>query len=69
MIETITNQIKCSAAGCNYLARYKINGGGKQDLCLCTGCLNTLFGEIGRKIVPKSPGNMLNAKEKGRHPL
>ena len=64
MIENLMTQKKCSVCGCNNIARFKLNAACKNrhEICLCAGCLNELYREIGQKVIPKGIGNFLSEK-------
>ena len=56
VIEKVKNKIKCDASACENLSEYQIVN--KRfvfdgSVYLCEKCLNTLYGEIGKFIVPK----------------
>lgn len=57
LVEKTKNKIKCDASGCNNLADYSIVN--KKfvfdgSVYLCSLCLNELYKEIGKFIVPKN---------------
>lgn len=57
LIEKAKTKIKCDVSGCQNVCDYQIVN--KRfvfdgSVYLCAGCLNNLYGEIGKYIVPKS---------------
>ena len=57
LVEKAKPKIKCDASGCNAVAEFTIVN--KKfvfdgSVYLCDKCLNELYGEIGRYIVPKN---------------
>ena len=57
LVEKIKNKIKCDASGCENLSvfqivnkRFVFDG----SVYLCEKCLNELYGELGKHVVPKS---------------
>ena len=57
VVEQIKNKIKCDASGCNNLADYVIVNKKfvfSGNVYLCKGCMNSLYGEIGKFITPKN---------------
>lgn len=57
LVEKTNAKIKCDASGCNNKCCYAIVN--KKfvfdgNVYLCENCLNELYGEIGKYIVPKN---------------
>lgn len=57
LVEKTNCKVKCDASGCGQVCAYQIVN--KRfvfdgSVYLCEKCLNELYGEIGRYIVPKS---------------
>jgi len=57
LVELAKTKIKCDASGCENLCEYQIVN--KRfvfdgSVYLCTNCLNELYGEIGKYMVPKN---------------
>lgn len=57
LVEKATNKIKCDASGCNNICNFQIVN--KRfvfdgSVYLCEHCLNELYGEMGKYIVPKN---------------
>lgn len=64
-IKEVNYKIKCEMPNCKQLASIKIEKSGFlkfSGLYLCKDCLNELYQELAKRIVPKSPDNMLNKK-------
>lgn len=62
-IEEMTTTLKCSVPGCSNMADYVVVNEkifAKSKLCFCRACAKSLYTCLGKKIVPKSPKNMLN---------
>lgn len=56
LVEKSNTKVKCDASGCENCCKYQIVN--KKfvfdgSVYLCEKCLNELYGEIGRYIVPK----------------
>ena len=54
---------KCTICGLNYDEFYKIVAY-KKDFNICKGCLDNLYNDIGKTLVPKSPESMLKKDNK-----
>ena len=57
---------KCDIAGCNNEAKYTISlkrGIFKGYTDICHHCLNELYTQCGKFVIPQSPPNMLRKKE------
>ena len=57
LIETTRTKVKCDASGCENLCDFQIVN--KRfvfdgSVYLCNNCLNELYGEIGKFMVPKN---------------
>lgn len=57
LIETTKTKVKCDASGCENLCDFQIVN--KRfvfdgSVYLCNNCLNELYGEIGKFMVPKN---------------
>ena len=57
LVEKAKTKIKCDASGCESVCNYQIVN--KRfvfdgSVYLCEKCLNELYGEIGKYIVPKN---------------
>ena len=57
LVEKSKNKIKCDASGCENTCDYQIVN--KKfvfdgSVYLCEKCLNDLYGEIGRYVIPKN---------------
>ncbi len=57
LVEKTKNKIKCDSNGCNKIADYSIVN--KKfvfdgSIYLCSSCLNELFSEISKFVVPKN---------------
>lgn len=57
LIETTKTKVKCDASGCDNLCDFQIVN--KRfvfdgSVYLCNNCLNELYGEIGKFMVPKN---------------
>lgn len=57
IVEKAKPRIKCDASGCNNTCNYAIVN--KRfifdgSVYLCESCLNELYGEIGKYIIPKN---------------
>ena len=57
LVERINPKIKCDASGCENVSVFQIVN--KKfvfdgSVYLCENCLNTLYGEIGKYMVPKA---------------
>ena len=57
LVETAKTKIKCDASGCDNICNYQIVN--KRfvfdgSVYLCEKCLNELYGEIGKYIIPKN---------------
>lgn len=57
LVELAKTKIKCDASGCENLCEYQIVN--KRfvfdgSVYLCNNCLNELYGEIGKYMVPKN---------------
>ena len=57
IVEKLKRKIKCDASGCPNQAEYSIVN--KKfvfdgNVYLCSSCLNSLYGEIGKYVKPKS---------------
>ena len=64
-IEKLNVKVKCDMSGCNSLCEYKIVNKKLVFNCnyyFCNKCLNELFGEIGKIILPKSPTPIFKKK-------
>ena len=58
-------KIKCDMPNCKNFSDVKVENNGflkSAGLYLCKECMNELYVTIGKRIVPKSPENMLNKK-------
>lgn len=66
----ITNvgiKVKCDIAGCKQYANYSIESKGffaDKNLYICDSCISIIHGWYSKKIVPKSPNNILNKNKK-----
>ena len=57
IVEKINRKIKCDASGCENICDYQIVN--KKfifdgSVYLCEHCINDLYGEIGKYMIPKS---------------
>ena len=57
LVEKAKTKIKCDASGCNNIAEFAIVN--KRfvfdgSVYLCSNCLNELYSEIGKYMVPKN---------------
>lgn len=57
LVEKAKHKIKCDASGCNNSCNYVIVN--KKfifdgNVYLCENCINLLYGEIGKYVVPKN---------------
>lgn len=57
LVEKNKAKVKCDASGCNNISNYTIVN--KKfvfdgNVYLCENCLNELYGEIGRYMIPKN---------------
>lgn len=57
LVEKTNTKIKCDASGCNNVSTYTIVN--KRfifdgSVYLCENCINELYGEIGKYVVPKA---------------
>lgn len=57
LVEKGKQRVKCDASGCNNIAEFKIVN--KRfvfdgSVYLCEKCLNELYGEMGKYIIPKN---------------
>ena len=57
LVEKTKNKIKCDASGCENVSTFQILN--KRfvfdgSVYLCEKCLNELYGEMGKYVVPKS---------------
>ena len=61
-LKNLFYKVKCDVPGCNEFADYVIekNGSSYKSLKFCSTCLNEIHKCYSKKIVPKSPKNMLN---------
>jgi len=67
-IVDVNYKIKCDIPNCKELACVKVEKSGflkTAGFYLCKECMVELYKELGSRIVPKSPDNMLNKKIKG----
>ena len=61
-IEKNIHKIKCDVNGCKNMAEHRIEFKKlvrNSDMHICSSCLNALYSEMAKLIVPKSPQNML----------
>lgn len=66
-IENINRRIRCEMPNCRNLASAKIKKDGfikSIGLYICEDCMKELYGELAKRIVPKSPVNVFNKKSK-----
>jgi hypothetical protein len=66
-VKELTRKIKCDMPNCRNMAFIKIEKNGffrGMGIFLCKECMEELYAELGKKITPKSPSNMLNKKIK-----
>ena len=64
-IKNVNYKVKCEMPNCKQIANVKIEKAGFlkfSGLYLCKDCLNELYQTLAKRIVPKSPENMLNKK-------
>ncbi len=57
LVEKTKAKVKCDASGCALHADYVIHNRKflfDGNVYLCTGCINELYGEIGKFMVPKN---------------
>ena len=67
-IVDVNYKIKCDIPNCKEFASVKLEKSGflkTAGFYLCKDCMQSLYRELGSRIVPKSPDNMLNKKIKG----
>lgn len=64
-VEEIKNKVRCDMPNCKNMASVKIKKEGFLSfagLYLCDECVNEVYAELGKRIVPKSPVNVFNKK-------
>lgn len=62
-IEQMTTALKCTIPGCTNMADYVVVNekiAARSKVCFCKNCAKSLYSCLAKKIVPKSPKNMLN---------
>lgn len=67
IIEEVGYSIKCTIPGCTQLGKYVIKNDQIQvpaKFCICEKCGIEIYALLGKKIVPKSPKNILNKTTK-----
>lgn len=66
IIADVKFKVRCEMPNCKQMADIKIEKSGfvrSAGLYLCKDCMNELYVELAKRIVPKSPDNMLNKKK------
>lgn len=64
-IQDIKYRIVCDIPNCKNVGVIKIEKSGffkNSGLHLCKDCMNELYEELGKRLIPKSIDNMLNKK-------
>ena len=63
ILDEVNYTIKCVVPGCHNLGKYLIKNDDIQEsskICLCEKCGKEIYSLLGKKLVPKSPKNILN---------
>ncbi len=68
IVERVKVRVKCDASGCNERSDYVIVN--KRfvfdgNVYLCANCMNELYGEIGKYIIPKNVKPLYERRAKG----
>ncbi|MBE5738278.1 MAG: hypothetical protein E7354_00885 [Clostridiales bacterium] len=66
-IEDVKSRIRCEMPNCKNIADIKIHKDGfvrSAGLFLCNDCMKSMYEELGKRIVPKSPISVFNKKSK-----
>lgn len=64
-VEDIKNKVRCDMPNCKNMASIKIKKEGFLSfagLYLCNECMENMYTELAKRIVPKSPVNVFNKK-------
>ena len=67
--EEVNYKISCDMPGCTNMAKYGLTSKKVKSftsLYLCNDCINKLYENIGKYLVPKSPKHILNNSTKKR---
>ncbi len=67
IIKNVVRKVRCDMPNCKNIADFKVEKSGffrSVGLNLCNCCINELYSEIGKIVVPKSPENIFNKKIK-----
>lgn len=67
IIKEANRKVRCDMPNCKNLAEMKLEKNGffkAVGLFVCKDCMKEMYECLATKIVPKSPGNMLNKKIK-----
>ena len=65
ILEEVDYVIKCVIPGCEKNAKYLVKNEDievSSSICICESCGKELYVLLGKKLVPKSPKNILNKK-------
>ena len=66
-LEEVNYAIKCIIPGCENGAKFLVKNDNIQvpsKICLCEKCGKEIYALLGKKLVPKSPKNILNKTTK-----
>lgn len=62
-VEEVNYAVKCVMPGCKHMGKFLVKNEEIQvpsKICLCEDCGKDLYKLLGKKLVPKSPKNILN---------
>ena len=63
VLDEVTYVVKCIIPGCRNNSKYLIKNEEikvPSKICICEKCGKEIYSLLGKKIVPKSPKNILN---------